>query len=400
MNRDAPVGRLIIANLDCESELAGGGPGAPDLNRRAREAISAAATLLRALAGRGDRLWLPGAVPPEAMLEVPGLPRPALETGPLADVVGADDVLAWGETETVARIRSRARSRSPARRPEGTDRLGGGLPGAAAEAAAAVNHRRYLLPIADELGCRLPGARMVASPRDLRDHLRNGGAHAGWRHRWVLKAPFSAAGRRRYIHRGTDAGANRRIARLFERHGALLFEPWMERTADFGAAALVTPEGLSVVGRHRLSVDRDGRFTGLELIVGGPRCEPPDPWLEEAERAAFDRALERTARRLGETGYRGPFGIDCWRYRRSDGRRGFHPLGEINGRMTFGLVARELVDRLRRPLGLALEARVRLVFGTRCPALRGHDIVPLFESAPPAPRAIWLEIRRGRRPPP
>ena len=57
-----------------------------------------------------------------------------------------------------------------------------------------------------------------------------------------------------------------------------------------------------------------------------------------------------TAERVGEallaTGYRGPFGIDAWRYRDSDGRLRFHPLGEINARLTFGFVGRCWQEKL------------------------------------------------------
>jgi hypothetical protein len=35
----------------------------------------------------------------------------------------------------------------------------------------------------------------------------------------------------------------------------------------------------------------------------------------------------------------GPFGIDAWRHRLPDGTLALNPLGEINARMTFGLVA-------------------------------------------------------------
>jgi 1,4-dihydroxy-2-naphthoate octaprenyltransferase len=31
--------------------------------------------------------------------------------------------------------------------------------------------------------------------------------------------------------------------------------------------------------------------------------------------------------------------VDAWTYRKADGTVVFHPLGEINARMTFGLVA-------------------------------------------------------------
>ena len=70
------------------------------------------------------------------------------------------------------------------------------------------------------------------------------------------------------------------------------------------------------------------------------------------ERRALESATHAVGKRVAEHGYRGPFGIDAWRYRDADGETHFHPLGEINARLTFGLVAHALVERLKKPLGL------------------------------------------------
>jgi hypothetical protein len=105
----------------------------------------------------------------------------------------------------------------------------------------------------------------------------------------------------------------------------------MERTADFGGCALLTRSGLRVLGFHRQAVDLKGQFAGVELIP-----EAPAGMMEAVEGAG--RALERA-------GYAGPFGIDAWEYRGPGGSLAFNPLGEINARMTFGLVARAAAER-------------------------------------------------------
>jgi hypothetical protein len=147
----------------------------------------------------------------------------------------------------------------------------------------------------------------------------------------VVKAPLSAAGRSRYIERNgpllSGAKDRRTVERLFELYGPLLFEPWLDRTADFGCAALLTPTELRVAGFHRQAVDPKGQFAGIDLDAEIP------------ERARMEEALHGVARSLREAGYAGPFGIDAWRYRTPDGKLAFHPLGEINARMTFGLAA-------------------------------------------------------------
>jgi hypothetical protein len=148
---------------------------------------------------------------------------------------------------------------------------------------------------------------------------------------WVVKAPLSASGRSRYIEKGgpalIDPKSRRTVERLFDHHGPLLFEPWMERTADFGVSALLGPE-LKVVGIHGQKIDRKGQFVGIDL----------DPDLSPQDRGRLLETAEAVAEKLRNAGYVGPFGIDAWRYRAKTGTA-LHPLGEINARMTFGLVA-------------------------------------------------------------
>ncbi|HEX9735201.1 MAG TPA: hypothetical protein VGG06_24785 [Thermoanaerobaculia bacterium] len=341
----SPPSRLLVGNLDAETDFA---RTSGTLPRKVLETLSGFATLLRAFAGDGDELRTILRVAPERMADVPGLPRPRLSQGPTTARDGGRPLLAWAETAEVATCR---RS-TPAAEPDAeapVHEVLWAVPPPAPENAARVNHRGFCLATARDLGCALPGARMVSSPAEL-------GSDA-----WVAKACFSAAGRSRYVHRGggLDAKARRTLEHLFARHGPLLCEPWMERTDDFGCAAVLTPRTTRVAGFHRQIVDCRGGFTGLEL-----RVEPGGwPELSGGERDRFRTTLEGVARALRVAGYLGPFGIDCWRYRRPDGTIAFHPLGEINARMTFGLVARALVDRVREPLGLAPDGRVRIVFG-------------------------------------
>jgi hypothetical protein len=178
---------------------------------------------------------------------------------------------------------------------------------------------------------------------------------------WVVKAPLSASGRSRYIERKgpllSDPKSRRTVERLFETHGPLLFEPWMERTADFGCSALLTESGLRIVGFHRQVVDIKGQFAGIELPAKMPE--------------GMGEVVEGVGQALRRAGYVGPFGIDAWSYGNT-----FNPLGEINARMTFGLVAWALAERL------GIE-RLRLRFGAEAPA----GAIPLLAGSPSA----WIE---------
>ena len=171
---------------------------------------------------------------------------------------------------------------------------------------------------------------MVDSLSDLDRILSTQNAPAAW----VVKAPFSASGRSRLIERNgprlADLKSRRTVENLFERHGPLLFEPWLDRVADWGCAALLTADGLRIVGIHRQRVDVKGQFAGIDL-------DTSDLPLQDRER--LEEVVTGVADALRQAGYVGPFGIDAWHWRRPDGSVVFHPLGEINARMTFGLVA-------------------------------------------------------------
>jgi hypothetical protein len=309
--------RRILANLLCEDELAGRRSSPP---RAVLETVARMAPLLRAFAREGDRLWSPA-------------PGQGLESGPLRDLPPADEVLAWCETSSAAAHRSGARSSRISWDAPLHD-LVWQLPTPSPDVVARVHHRAFCLRIAEEIGCALPGARMVESLAEL-DRILRAAPPA-----WIVKAPLSASGRSRFIERSgpalADPKARRTMERLFERHGPLLFEPWMERTADFGVSALLGPDDLKIVGIHGQRIDRKGQFAGIDL----------QPDLSKQDRDLLLKTVEAVAAALRQAGYVGPFGIDAWRYRREDGALVLHPLGEINARMTFGLVAWTAAGRL------------------------------------------------------
>jgi hypothetical protein len=403
---DDPVSsRRVLANLGCEVDFAAPaarqtgrhhGPGA--LSRAALESISTAATLLRVFCDEGDRLWTPLPVPQEQALEIRGLPHVELESGPLEDLEPATATLAWGETAAVAALRKRNDSAGNSDLEDDTVlgtplyRTLWALAPPEPAAAAAANHRGFALDAVRELGCALPGARLVESLGELEAHLQSGGArYSGGR--WVVKAPFSASGRDRCISRTESLSTTerRRVVNLLLRHGALLFEPWMDRTADFGACGVVTSASVRYLGAHGLEVDAAGRFRGIAIAPRGP------PGLEASEAEALWRTTVAVGKRLRGLGYRGPFGVDAWRYRDREGAQVLHPLGEVNARMTFGLVARAMAERLTAAGTLPSEAVVRLRFGQLpvAPAAAAYTVIPLVVPAAGAASAAWLEADRG-----
>lgn len=319
------MSRRILGNLLAEDDLA----RLADPRRHHRppnqnvlRTVTRLGAMLRIFAREGDRLWLPAPADPAAA------PSLTLETGPLDRLEPTAELLAWCETPDAVRLRAEPRSGFiPWDAP--LHELVWHLPTAPPAVVAAVHHRSFHLRVAEKLGCALPGARMVESMTELDRILATRTAPESW----IVKAPFSASGRERYLIRKgpllPDAKSRRTVEHLFERHGPLLFEPWMDRIADYGCAALLTTSELRIVGIHRQQVDRKGQFAGIDLQAD----------LPEQDQERFLEIVDGVAAALRRKGYSGPFGVDAWRYRRADGTTVFHPLGEINARMTFGLVA-------------------------------------------------------------
>lgn len=357
------VPRLLYANLDAEADLARlthpAGASRPRRSppRRLREVLASFGALLAIFAEEGDELRLVATFDPERLAPIPGLPRPRFTAGRLTAgrLTGGERpsaLLAWAETSETLAVRRRLPRWHVTDLDAPLHELVWRLPAAAPEVVARVNHRAFALELAEKLGVALPGARTVASLEILEAHL----AARDEINAWVVKAPLSAAGRERLVHRGgpLDGKGRRIVEGLFARHGELLFEPWMDRVEDFGVVGVVGEEGARIVGTHRLLVDAVGRFRGVEI-------EDPHP-------PAPLQITTATAHALRAAGYTGPFGIDAWTYRRGEGAVVPNPLGEINARLTFGHVAHAFVERLRGPLGLDDGARLRFHFGREAPA--------------------------------
>lgn len=283
----------LLGNLDCEAAWAG-----VALPQAVRRRISLYATLFAACAPAEEHhaIWVPAAIDPARLLAAPGWTPPVVHVlhGGAAAAPRFD--LAWAD------------------------------PG-----ARLTNDRAATLAIAQSLGVALPGAQIVASLDEL-----DAAAAALAGQPWICKARWTAAGRDRARGTGAPTGELRsRIARLFARFGALVFEPWLDRVGDFGVCGEVTGAGVEVHPPHRLHSDARGGFTGIELAA-------VDPAIAEPLRATAAAAAQLTADR---TGYRGPFAVDAFVYRDGAGER-LHPLCELNARHTFGWIARALAHRL------------------------------------------------------
>lgn len=364
----------VVANLDVEdawARLARPFLPRPQLRRAVRARIAALGSLLRVYCEPDDRLWLVDALDP-ARLPDGNLPRPHLENGNENEPVHR--TLTWGPSPDWS--------------------AGQAAAGQAAEAAARVNDRTHTLSLARRLGVDLPGSRAIGSVDELEAVL--GSADAP--HAWVLKAPLCAAGRHRLLCRpGLPAVGPEAVRRLLRAHGEAVFEPWMERTDDYGVLFRVQGDPDAPLAEapsfHRQLVDSRGGFLGIEI----PGEADGAPFLGADELDTLHALVGRVAASLAEAGYRGPVGIDFWRYRQGD-REILHPLGEINARLTFGRVARDLRARLFPEAGPEHGFELRFARGAAPPEDLNHvDLLrPLLLPGPDDPTAAWAVLRRIR----
>jgi len=192
-----------------------------------------------------------------------------------------------------------------------------------------------------ELGHGLAHASFVRDMASLERHIQAGAPGTTY----VIKRAFSFAGReqRRVQHAVLDASTRGFCLRSLARGEGLQVEPWVERLADFGKHAYLTRRGeLLTAAAREQRCDAMGRFVGMS-------SQPPQ--LSAAEDELLHSEVTKTAAALVAAGYCGPFGIDAFRYRRSDAALAFNPRCEINARFTMGYPRSLLLA------GLASESR-------------------------------------------
>lgn len=155
---------------------------------------------------------------------------------------------------------------------------------------------------------------------------------------WVVKANFGMSARQRVLGRGSPAGesALQWVRKRLIRDSAVYFEPWLDRIEEVGFQFTIPRQGDPVLeGVTPLLTDSQGTYRGSRL----------DGFVAQTDVLAI---IERATRRIQQSGYFGPLGIDAMRYRTLEGTIRWRPLQDINARWTMGRLALEL-RRLLNP---------------------------------------------------
>jgi hypothetical protein len=290
--------RVWVMNFDADDEL-GNRDGAGNPSKEMRARFAALTSLVAELTG-GDVVLDPAA--------------PDAKDAKDARAAGAEG-FSWCPTPSALRALRAANARVPAAPPLSVLRR--------------ANHRRF----SAELGQTLDGAVFFDRVDDAVAHLSKHSPTGTW----VVKRPFSFAGRGRVFVRASRAldehlGWLRASASdLPGDAGGLQVEPWVARLGDYAQHGFV---------------DRDGAVT-----IGAPTkqiCDARGVWsastrdhdLAPEETHALAVETERSAGALADIGYFGPFGVDAFRYSTEAAAGGssarFCPRIEINARYTMG----------------------------------------------------------------
>jgi hypothetical protein len=271
------VARLILLNLDAELEWAGVRAAASS-ERAARWAAQ-----VTPFWEASDRLWrgrddaLPGA---------PGY--------------------AWGSTPRALEVLRQA----------------GAVPVGCApvEIAARANHRGFAAPFASGL----PRAGFARSTADVQRLLASARPGESW---WAKQAwSWAARGRRVFDPHALQPADEAFLAKAVA-NGGVQLEPRVELLEEWALHGWIDDAGAVRFGAwSRQAIDAHGQWRDSSTVPEGPA----------GERAASEETAARIARALLEIDYRGPFGVDGYRYRDASGGRAWRFAGDVNARFTMG----------------------------------------------------------------
>ncbi len=385
------MSRLIVANLNFENDLNHqSDQKRVKLSKQAAQNARRLGSLLRVFGSGNDRIWLPGDGPlDQCIAPVHGLPHLELESGEGSTLSNADEILAWGETPSVAGLRSKNSPSLSSPDQAETTPLWNRIwlfSRPDPEAARKLHSRDTHVKLAKELSIDLPGRRVVKDLEEVAAHLARGAANYSPTEEWILKPLFSATGRDWIRGRGPTLNDQQHAAamRTLQRNSALVFEPRLDIHFELGFALSIEEDHAEVIGIHQLENSAGGQFNAARTPVR-PHDDRSKQFTEQST-----RQVHRIADSIRAIGFRGICGIDSWLGRASDGSYFPQYLGEINARMTMGWLLHAWTSRILPEATKKTGTQVSLRASTR--KLPKHHAIPLLNPDRANPLAAWLEV--------
>jgi hypothetical protein len=305
--------RLFIGNFDFEHRLAE--PRREPSTKLQRLNAELASAWL-AIADDGDWLWIPSPIE-KAFFEQTasaGLPR-MIPVISFAEVPRGVKCVPWGWSGEVRAL---------------AERFGWIANAPSMIAVRAANSRATSEELERKWNIGLTGARRVETTGQFHSAIR---ALTKSDARWIVKAEFGMSARERILGRGIAIpAAEDWVRRRLASHGAVFFEPWVERIDEVGIQIDVPQQGSPLlIGVTPMLVDQRGQYAGSWFDGDESRLLADSSLWNEAIEVAL-----RVAKSLQLLDYFGPLGIDAMVYRDGNGVRRVRSLQDINARWTMG----------------------------------------------------------------
>ena len=307
------MARFFYGNFDFEHRLADPRYEPSAALRRLNAEL---ATSWLAVAEDGDWIWTPLSIEPDFFLEATrkGLPSIVPATS-LSDVPRDVELVPWGWSAEVRKL---------------AIQFGWSTDAPPENAVRQANSRATSNELEQRGKFRLDGSRKIESPDELDDAIRM--THDSGS-RWVIKAEFGMSARERILGKGSATETDKNwVRRRLNQHGAVFFEPWVERIDEVGIQIEIPKhEPPKLLGISPMLVDERGQYAGSGFAGHESRFIANHELWQDAISTALSAATH-----LKSLGYFGPLGIDAMLYRDIDGELRIRPLQDINARWTMG----------------------------------------------------------------
>lgn len=205
-----------------------------------------------------------------------------------------------------------------------------------------LSHRRTSIAILERLGEIYPRGVVFTNPAQAVEMEMN-------RRGCYVKSPWSGSGRGVFCASSLSREAlHGRVAGIINRQGSVILEPGLDKVMDFAALFYGDGERVSFRGWSVFETESRGMYVGN---IVAPQQHLVPMITEKCDDGELQLVVSRLETILGDLTrgiYAGWMGIDMLAYREGE-RNGCRlmPCVELNLRMTMGVVAMKIAERLR-----------------------------------------------------
>jgi len=164
----------------------------------------------------------------------------------------------------------------------------------------------------------------------------------------VVKTPWSSSGRGLLLFPNIDSPTkNEEVLRgMLNQQGFVTVEPWHQKLMDLSFQFQSENGKINYLGRTIFETDQKGRYQGNFLKDSRVLTTDINVFLAEKDNEVISLLSNALSSSDYVKFYEGWIGVDTLIYRTAEGLLKFHPLVEINGRLTMGAIALKIRNYL------------------------------------------------------